>query len=189
VQVFGTSFAAVVSGLHWDHVSCARRCRCGCCGACSDGSLPGTCCARTRSQFGSLHFSSNSHDSWPGTQGFLTLHFVHSYCMAGWQGQCQTQASHVFVQVININLLYPNPFPADQTVAIINQTAQLIHVADKLPVTPNEVGSCSLTHALPPQQARCSCVSARTCAPFNRFGCARAYMALHMCVRTTYTCM
>ncbi len=66
--------------------------------------------------------------------------------MAGWQGQCQTQASHVFVQVININLLYPNPFPADQTVAIINQTAQLIHVADKLPVTPNEVGSCSLTH-------------------------------------------
>ncbi|KAL0039355.1 hypothetical protein WJX79_004672 [Trebouxia sp. C0005] len=42
-------------------------------------------------------------------------------------------------QVININLLYPNPFPADQTVAIINQTAQLIHVADKLPVTPNEV--------------------------------------------------
>lgn len=42
-------------------------------------------------------------------------------------------------QVININLLYPNPFPADQTVAIINQTAQLIHVADRLPVSPNEV--------------------------------------------------
>lgn len=54
--------------------------------------------------------------------------------------------SNVFcfwVQVININLLYPNPFPADQTVAIINQTAQLIHVADKLPVSPNEVRPCN----------------------------------------------
>ena len=52
----------------------------------------------------------------------------------------QYKALHAYpVQVININLLYPNPFPADQTVAIINQTAQLIHVADRIPVTPNEV--------------------------------------------------
>ena len=48
---------------------------------------------------------------------------------------------HVSMQVININLLYPNPFPADQTVAIVNQSAQLIHVADRQPVTPNEVST------------------------------------------------
>lgn len=53
--------------------------------------------------------------------------------------QQATKGIGVPVQVININLLYPNPFPADQTLAIINQTAQLIHVADRLPVIPNEV--------------------------------------------------
>lgn len=70
--------------------------------------------------------------------------------MASWEASSFSTLLRVkehlrcLVQVININLLYPNPFPADQTVAIINQTAQLIHVADQLPVTPNEVciGAC-----------------------------------------------
>lgn len=48
------------------------------------------------------------------------------------------------LQVVNTNLVYPNPFPEDQTIAIVNQTAQLIHVADRLPVSANEV--CMASH-------------------------------------------
>jgi uncharacterized protein YhhL (DUF1145 family) len=42
-------------------------------------------------------------------------------------------------QVINTNLLFENPFPADRTVAIVKQSAQLVHAADMKPVPADEV--------------------------------------------------
>lgn len=74
--------------------------------------------------------------------------------MSCWVPQAVLQHYPAHVQVININLLYPNPFPADQTVAIINQTAQLIHVADRMPVTPNEVRSPGSVYACNPELCR-----------------------------------
>ncbi len=42
-------------------------------------------------------------------------------------------------QVVNTNLLFESPFPADRTVAIVKQSAQLVHAADMKPVPADEV--------------------------------------------------
>ena len=87
------------------------------------------------------------------------------------------------VQVININLLYPNPFPADQTVAIINQTAQLIHVADKLPVTPNEVGSYT---SIATTSTVVMCLGAHICALQQILV---AHMHTRPCICVKFNCL